>query len=395
MDAANLVILAINTIAIVLLLLGLSCYQAGSVRAKNALTIFLKNFTALAIGSSVFLMIGSSFLPALNAKGLTFLPHLPGLSFHHRLLASKVQILQWALWQSIGLSIVIGATAERLKYWGLVLFSVLWAAFIYPLFIYWRLRHGLFQQWGYYDLGGAAFFWMSALAALIASVFLGMRREKQPPWPGYYPLRGHQLPLTAIGGFFIYLGWVLYFTFSASFNGSSITPLIINGLINAHLAACAGFFVTLMISRILWGYSDATFAVNGMIAGLVMISVAPALLSWHMVLVSSVIASVLFLISHFLLEKAKIDDPSGMIASCLLPAVASGLLLAFWQTYASAHQLGVQLMVFLEVAILIGISSSLLWLFINYTIGLRIDENEERRGLDSLDLGVMSYPEFQ
>jgi Amt family ammonium transporter len=159
---------------------------------------------------------------------------------------------------------------------------------------------------------------------------------------------------------------------------------------NTNLAAAGGVLAAMLMTQILYKKVDLTMALNGAIAGLVSITAGPDLTNHLMSIIIDGIGGVLVVITIPLLDKLKIDDDVG--------AVSAHLVAGIWGTLAvgifGSGDLFVQIIGILAIGALVVVTSSIVWLALKYTMGIRASEEDEDMGLDSAELGLEAYPEF-
>ena len=167
-------------------------------------------------------------------------------------------------------SIISGAVAERMKLWPFLLFCVVMTSIIYPVQGYWKWGGGFLDEAGFSDFAGSGVVHLcGAVAALAGVIVLGARKGKYEGGK-VNAMPGANLPLATLGTFILWLGWF-------GFNGGS--ELIISNVaeanavsmvfVNTNLAAAGGVMGALILSKVMFGKSDLTMALNGAIGGLV------------------------------------------------------------------------------------------------------------------------------
>ena len=201
---------------------------------------------------------------------------------------------------------------------------------------------------------------------------------------------GANLPLATLGTFILWLGWF-------GFNGGS--ELIISNVaeanavsmifVNTNLAAAGGVMGALILSKVLFGKSDVTMALNGAIGGLVSITAEPLAPTPLLSMFIGLIGGIIVVYSIIMLDRMKLDDPVGAIS-------AHGTC-GIWGLFAvtfSTGSLGVQLYGIIVIMLWTFITSAIFWYIINKVYGLRVSEEEEDNGVDIAECGLDAYPEF-
>ena len=143
-------------------------------------------------------------------------------------------------------------------------------------------------------------------------------------------------------------------------------------------------------SQLLYGKIDLTMALNGAIAGLVSITAGPDLQSHYLSVVIGAIGGVLVVFAIPMVDKLKIDDVVG--------AISAHLVCGIWGTLAvgifGSGSLVTQIVGIVATGVFVSLVSAVVWLALKYTMGLRVDPEDEFRGLDQAELGMEAYPEF-
>jgi Amt family ammonium transporter len=277
-----------------------------------------------------------------------------------------------------------------MKLWPFLLFCVFMTSIIYPVQGYWKWGGGFLDAAGFSDFAGSGVVHLCGAAAALAGVIvLGSRKGKYKDGkPQAMP--GANLPLATLGTFILWLGWF-------GFNGGS--ELIVSNVVeanavslifvNTNLAAAGGVMGALILSKMMFGKSDLTMALNGAIAGLVSITAEPLAPTPGLALVIGFIGGLIVVFSIITLDKLHIDDPVGAISAHGTAGVWG--LLAVTLTGGS---LGAQLYGIIVIFLWTFITSFIIWKIIHSIYGLRVTEEEEEEGIDISECGLEAYPEF-
>tara|TARA_Y100000996_G_scaffold126502_2_gene95733 strand:- start:951 stop:1790 length:840 start_codon:yes stop_codon:yes gene_type:complete len=261
---------------------------------------------------------------------------------------------------------------------------------IYPVQGYWKWGGGFLDAAGFADFAGSGVVHLcGATAALAGVMVLGARKGKYKDGkPQAMP--GANLPLATLGTFILWLGWF-------GFNGGS--ELIVSNVaeanavslifVNTNLAAAGGVMGALILSKLMFGRSDLTMALNGAIAGLVSITAEPLAPTPGLALIIGFIGGLIVVFSIITLDKMHMDDPVGAISAHGTAGVWG--LLAVTLTGGS---LGAQLYGIIVIFLWTFIVSYIFWKIIDSIYGLRVTEEEEEEGVDISECGLEAYPEF-
>lgn len=372
---------------------GFALFQAGAVSSKNTVDILAKNFVLFAIACAVFLLCGAHLFFGEQTWAGVF----PAFIFHF---GTTVDALPKLFLQftavTVVLSLIVGATAERLKPWSLFLFALPLVAFIYPVLGYWVWNGGFLQQWGFIDMAGSGVIHLSAAAAAFALLLLiGPRQNRYRKNGEVIPMRGAQLPLVALGGFLVWMGFIGFdmgtvLSFSAADRIAQLPAVIIN----LCVAGSFGLLVALLLARMIGGTIDFIMMLNGAMAGMVAISAYPITAMLPTVALIGSIAGVLVVFTIRLLDRYKIDDPMGVLAAHGVAGIWGLLAVIFIAPVDRWHQLSVQLVGIAIIFVWAFVWTYLLGLILKLILGLRADPMDELMGLDARDCGMAAYPEF-
>lgn len=379
---------------------GFAMLEAGFVRTKNVSMQCLKNITLYSVAGLMFWVVGYQLMYG----GGDYFGKIAVMSFASEDVATGYSSYSDWFFQMVfcatTASIVSGTVAERIKFWPFVIFVVLLTGFIYPIVGSWEWGGGFLNNEGYVATFGSEFsdFAGSTLvhstggwAALTGAIILGARKGKYVGGK-VNPIPGSNMTLATLGVFILWLGWF-------GFNGASQLAMgtitdadsIAKVFVNTNMAAAAGVIAAIIYTQLRYGKIDLTLALNGALAGLVAITAGPLDPSVPAALLIGAIGSLLACLTVPLLDKFEIDDVVGAIPVHLVAGIFGTLVVCL--TTPDITFLA-QLMGVLATAVFVSIASSIIWLAMKFTIGLRVSEEDEFTGLDQADIGVPAYPEF-
>ena len=379
---------------------GFTMLEAGLVRAKNTAEILTKNISLYSISCIMYMVVGYNLMYPGGGSGI-----IPDLAFFlgtdntvEAVVGSGGDVYYSGMsdhffqvvFVATACSIISGAVAERMKLWPFLLFCVFMTSIIYPVQGYWKWGGGFLDAAGFSDFAGSGVVHLCGAAAALAGVIvLGSRKGKYKDGkPQAMP--GANLPLATLGTFILWLGWF-------GFNGGS--ELIVSNVVeanavslifvNTNLAAAGGVMGALILSKMMFGKSDLTMALNGAIAGLVSITAEPLAPTPGLALIIGFIGGLIVVFSIITLDKLNIDDPVGAISAHGTAGIWG--LLAVTLTGGS---LGAQLYGIIVIFLWTFITSFIIWKIIHSIYGLRVTEEEEEEGVDISECGLEAYPEF-
>ena len=203
---------------------------------------------------------------------------------------------------------------------------------------------------------------------------------------------GHNIPLAAAGVLILWLGWF-------GFNGGSVLSadpeLTSLTLVTTCLAAAAGGISAAIFSNILYKNFDITMFMNGVLGGLVGITAGADQMSPTDAILIGLIAGVIIVLGVALIDRLKLDDPVGAIAVHLICGIWGTLAVGLFGALAGVEQLIAQLIGIGVIGAFSCVTAFLFLYLIKATIGLRVDAEEEVRGLDISEHGMDAYADFR
>jgi len=388
----------ISTILVFLMHLGFAALEAGLTRAKNTVNILFKNTSIIAIGLLTYALCGFSLMyPGdfilgdwLGFAGFGLNPgenwDTPSYNVGY---TYYTDFIFQAMFAATAATIVSGAVAERVKLSSFLLFSTLYVAIIYPIAGSWKWGGGWLDQLGFYDFAGSTLVHgVGGWAALVGSYLLGPRIGKYTR-KGAHPIKGHNMPLTAIGVFLLWFGWY-------GFNGGSVLSAnpgaVSTVFVTTTLSAAGGIIGSMALSWYLSNKPDLSMILNGSLAGLVGITAGADVIDPATSILVGLISGLLVVSSVLYLDSRKIDDPVGAISVHLICGIWGTLAVGIFST---DHNISVQLLGILSYGVFCLVSSVLIFILIDKLLGLRVDEQEEIIGLDISEHEMEAYAGFQ
>ncbi|MBL38992.1 MAG: ammonium transporter [Xanthomonadales bacterium] len=383
---------------------GFTMLEAGLVRARNTVEILTKNVALYAIACLMYFLVGYQLM--YPGEGVN--AFWPGIGFGlgadntaEAVTAAGSEITYSAMadfmfqvvFVATAMSIVSGAVAERMKLWSFLAFSVVMTGVIYPWQGYWSWGGGFLSAIGYSDYAGGGIVHMAgAFAALAGVLLLGPRQGKYTADGRARALPGANLPLATLGMFILWMGWF-------GFNGGS--ELIISDVgsannvakvfVNTNLAAAAGLVAALLAARLTFGKADLTMALNGALAGLVSITAGPLAPSPLLAICIGLVGGVLVVFSIIAFDRVRIDDPVGAISVHGTCGIFGLLVVPIANPDASLMS---QLAGIGAIGGFVFVFSLIVWAVLRMTMGIRVNPDDERAGLDFAECGMEAYPDF-
>jgi Amt family ammonium transporter len=257
---------------------GLALFYGGLVRRKNTLAIMMQSFAMMGLITVLWALVGYSLCfggngPVIGDFGHAFLRGVgadPNPDYAGTIPQTTFMIYQ-LMFAVITPALITGATAERMKFSGTVLFMTLWFLFVYA-----PLAHMVWGKGGYLNAAGGRFPCLdfaggtvvhisSGVSALVCALYMGKRTgfPKQPMPP-------HSLVLSFIGACLLWVGW---FGFNAG-SALAASGLASSAFVATHFGAAGAAVAWSVAEWIKNGKASALGAISGAVAGLVAITPA-------------------------------------------------------------------------------------------------------------------------
>jgi Amt family ammonium transporter len=415
----------------------LALFYGGMVRSKNALSMLMQVFVVFSLVTVLWCIYGYSLA---FTEGNAYFGYLDRLFLKGTFDSAKgefamaatfskgvvipelVFVAFQATFAAITCCLVLGAIAERAKFSAVLVFIVLWFTFSYApiahMVWFWmgpdayttakvvdemNSKAGLIWQWGALDFaGGTVVHINSGVAGLVGAYLIGKRigygKEAMPP---------HNLTLTMIGAALLWTGWFGFNAGSAlEANGTAALAFI-----NTYLATACAVLSWIAGEAIFKGKPSMLGAASGAVAGLVAITPAAGNVGIPGAFVIGTAAGLVCLWGVSGLKKLLGADDSldvfgvhaiGGILGALLtgifndPSLGGPGLVEDWVTGKVGYpgmgaQLWIQFKGVVTTFLWSGIVAAIAYKVVDWTIGLRVSEEDEREGLDTTAHGEAAY----
>lgn len=394
----------VATFLVFIMHLGFATLEVGLTQPKNTVNILFKNISIVAIGILTYAIMGfnlmypgdfgfnlfgggffgfAGFGIGTDASGVT--------STYNAGYTYWTDFMFQGMFAATAATIVSGAVAERIKLGSFLIFSTLYVAIIYPWVGSWKWGGGWLNDMHFYDFAGSTLVHsVGGWGALAGVLLLGPRIGKYVNGT-IKPIMGHNLPLATIGVFLLWLGWF-------GFNGGSVLSadpgLVSYVFTTTTLAAAAGVMGAMLISWSIQKKPDLTMVLNGSLAGLVGITAGADTVSIMSAIAIGFIAGILVVFSVIIFDKLKLDDPVGALSVHLVCGIWGTLAAGLFSTNPE-HTFLTQLTGVFAYGVVCFVAAFLFFFILKVTIGIRVDEDEELRGLDIGEHGMEAYAGFQ
>ena len=400
MFAINNTWMMVATFLVFIMHLGFATVETGLTRAKNTVNILFKNTAIVSIGLLTYTLIGFNLMyPGeegwIIGKFLGFAGFGVGCPEGGLTSAYNPGYTYWTdflfqgMFAATAATIVSGAVAERIKLGPFLIFSLIYVALVYPFVGSWQWGGGWLAERGFHDFAGSTLVHsVGGWGALAGIILLGPRLGKYVNGK-IKPIMGHNMPLVTIGVFLLWLGWF-------GFNGGSVLSadpgMVSYVLVTTCLAAAAGIAGSMATSWTLQSKPDLTMVLNGCLAGLVGITAGADVVSVRAAILIGLICGAVAVVSVMLFDKAKLDDPVGATTVHLVCGVLGTLFVGL---FSKEYSFLTQLIGVLAYGAVCFPAALLIFGILKATVGIRVSEEEELKGLDIGEHAMEAYSGFQ
>jgi ammonium transporter, Amt family len=403
LDPANTAWMISATVLVLFMTLpGLALFYGGLVRAKNVLSVLMQCFAITCMVTLAWVVAGYSIAfgdgGTLNAwYGGFDKSFLAGIAV--ATVKGSIPETVFAMFQMtfaiITPALVIGAYAERVRFSGMLLFSLLWLLLVYCPVAHWVWGDGWLQKMGLMDFAGGTVVHLNAgMAALVCALAIG-RRKGFPE----SPMPPHNMTMTVTGACMLWVGW---FGFNA---GSALAADGAAGMamLVTHIGAATGSLAWLLCEWLRYGKPSVLGIVTGMVAGLGTITPASGFVGPMGAIAIGAIAGVTcFFATSWMKRSLKIDDSldvtpvhgvGGVIGTLLTGVFAAASLggAGYPEGMTMEKQFMVQLAGVLAVGAWSGVVTWVLLKLSDALAGLRVTADEETEGLDTVEHNEKGY----
>ncbi len=393
---------------------GLALFYGGMVRQKNALATLMQSFIIMAVISLQWVLWGYSLAFGPDKGGLVGGLEWIGLrgvgpepfDAYSKTIPHSVFMLFQMMFAIITPALITGAFAERKKFSAFLVFTVLWATFVYDPLAHWVWGDGgWLKARGTLDFaGGTVVHISSGVSALVCAIVLGKRKGY-----GHQPMQPHNLPMTVMGAALLWFGWFGFNAGSAlEANGLAASAFLATN--TAASAAALGWMFTEWMTR---GKPTVLGAASGAVAGLVAITPASGFVGPVSSMIIGAAAGALCYSACNLKSRLGYDDSLDVVGVHAVGgtwgALATGLFASKAINEAGADglffgnpgQVWTQIVAVLATYGVAVVGTWVILKVVDAVVGLRVTDEDEVVGLDlsqhsetAYVLGGGSYSEF-
>lgn len=406
-DKADTAFMFLSTLLVFFMLIpGLALFYGGLVRAKNMLSVLMQCTVIGAMMMIVWVVYGYSF-----AFGGSTNPYFGGFA---KIFLSGVSVDSTAATFSEGVvipeyifmlfqmtfaaltpALIIGAFAERIKFSAVILFTLLWATFVYfPIaHMVWD-GNGLIFNMGALDFAGGTVVHINAgVAGLIGAIMVGKRTGF-----GKDMMAPHSMTLTLVGAAMLWFGW---FGFNAGSNLEASGGAVL-ATVNTFVATAAAILAWSLAETFTRGKASLLGAASGMIAGLVVITPAAGSVGpMGAIVLGLLVSPVCYFFVAVVKNKFGYDDTADVFGvhgvGGFIGALGTGIFTApslggtGAEDFSIASQFMTQLTAVIITIVWCGVVSAILYKVVDVIVGLRVSVEAEREGLDLSSHGEAAY----
>jgi len=397
---------------------GLALFYGGLVRTKNVLATMMQSFSLMAVVTVLWAVIGYSLAfgtgnPFFGGLDFAFLNGVGGApnGDYAATIPHQTFMVYQLMFAIITPALICGAYAERMKFSGMLLFTVLWM-----LIVYFPLAHMVWGKGGFLNAfsggkvpcfdcaGGTVVHISSGVSALICALYLGKRQ-------GYKvePMKPHNLVISFIGACLLWVGW---FGFNAG-SALAANPLASSAFVATHFGSAAAALGWMLAEWMKVGKPSVLGGISGCVAGLVAITPASGFVKPFPALLIGFIAGVVcYLMVTAVKSKFNYDDSldafgvhgAGGTAGALLTGVfatnlvneakgkdSAGHLLPLGLVDGNPGQVVNQLIGVVISWVLAAVGTIVILKICDIITGVRVKPDQEREGLDLSMHGEEGY----
>ena len=368
---------------IIFMVPGFAMLEAGLVRTKNVSAVLMTNTMIYSVASLVFLLVGYDL--AFGSWDNDSMSKWAAFLFQMAFVGKTVNIMS-------------GGVSERTKIFPLTIFTIVMAGLIYPISVNltWgaNFLSGTFLDISsMHDLAGSTVIHSTGAWALLAAILVIGPRKGRYKDNKVHVIPASNIPLVTLGAFLLWIGWF-------GFNGGSVGSIaskesadtVALTIMNTNTAGLAGAITVGLLLYKRYKKFDITMILNGALGGLVAITAGADLFGIYTPILIGAIGGALVIWAVPFFDKLKIDDPVGALSVHLVNGI--------WGTLAVGIFADVSFWSQLKGVIIIGIYAFTISYFViklidNKVAKFRATDDEQLEGLDYVECGIESYPEFK
>lgn len=388
---------------------GIALFYGGLVRRKNMLSVIMQSLSIVAVISIIWVVFGYSLAFGSGFDGNLFRygiggfdkVMLKGISLD-TITTGGIPELLFVMFQCmfavITPALILGAFAERVKFSGFLMFTILWSVFVYMPMAHWVWGGGFLMEMGAIDFAGGTVVHINAgVSALVMALLVGRRNDYRPG----KPITPHNIPFVFIGTALLWLGW---FGFNAG-SGLAADGLAANAFLVTHIATCVAAVSWMTVDWIVNRKPTTVGACTGAVAGLVAITPAAGTADIPGAICIGLVASlVCFWMVAVVKPKFGYDDALDAFGVHGMGGIVGSVLTGVFATravtgadgvqgalYGDWHQLWVQTATTLISVVFSAVMTFIIFRVTDAVCGIRVMRRVEEEGLDVYEHGEAAY----
>ena len=412
LDTGNTAWMIVATLLVLLMTIpGIALFYGGLVRQKNVLSIIMQCMLIVCAVTIIWVAFGYSFVfgTSLMDSGSAWsfliggfdkvlLKGITTSSLSTGNIPEIIFVLFQCMFAIITPALILGAFAERLKFSGFLIFTVLWSILVYIPMAHWVWGGGFLQQMGAIDFAGGTVVHINAgISALVMAIMAGKRSDYKIG----HPITPHNITFVFLGTAFLWLGW---FGFNAG-SGLQADGIAANAFLVTHLATCVAALTWMAIDWIHNKKPTTVGACTGAVSGLVAITPAAGTVDIFGAFCIGMITPIIcFYMVAVIKPKFKYDDTLDAFGVHGIGGIVGSILTGVFATqfisgeggvkgalYGDWHQLGVQILATVISIVFSAVMTFILFKITDKLVGIRVDKRVEEEGLDIYEHGESAY----
>ena len=412
LDTGNTAWMIVATLLVLLMTIpGIALFYGGLVRQKNVLSIIMQCMLIVCAVTIIWIAFGYSFVfgTDLMESGSCWGFLIGGFDkvllngiTTGSLSAGNIPELIFVLFQCmfaiITLALILGAFAERIKFSGFLLFTVLWSILVYIPMAHWVWGGGFLQQMGAIDFAGGTVVHINAgISALVMAIMAGKRSDYKIG----HPMTPHNITFVFLGTAFLWLGW---FGFNAG-SGLNADGIAANAFLVTHLATCVAALTWMAVDWIHNKKPTTVGACTGAVSGLVAITPAAGTVDiFGAFFIGLITPLICFYMVAVIKPRFKYDDTLDAFGVHGIGGIVGSILTGVFATqfisgeggvkgalYGDWHQLWIQIIATVISIVFSAVMTYILFKITDRLVGIRVDKRVEEEGLDIYEHGESAY----
>lgn len=380
--------LVATTLVLFMTIPGIALFYGGMSRKKNVLSVLAQTTVICCALTLLWLVVGYSLAFAPGNAFVGGLDHAFLRGIDIKSTTGSIPTYLFVIFQMtfavLTAALMIGSFAGRMKFSAMLVFMLLWSAFVYAPICHWVWAEGgIFFEMGALDYAGGTVVHINAgIAGLVGCLVIGKRlgygREAMSP---------HNLTFTMIGACVLWIGW---FGFNGG-SGLAANERAVLAILVSQIAAAAAGCSWMACEWILRGKPSLLGMVSGAVAGLVVITPASGFVEPLPALLMGLLGGVVCFWGATGLKRRMGWDDSldafgvhgvGGILGAILTGVFASSAVTGAPTLPVLEQVGIQAASVATTLVYGGLASFVLFKLVDLLFGLRVDTDAERQGLD-------------